>query len=170
MEPQSPTSQSCCEELIRKYTHSLPWPQPTAAACNRWWKTEEPREGLRRSDGESWSITMMGGCQWRHRARRFQGGKSGQLCHLLKRSGQKWTENCPLDLAIRRSLVPLTRALWMECWGWKPGSKGSAVKAGIQVAWLPAPASLPRCQELLLSENSRFKSCLQNTHLESGKE
>lgn len=51
-----------------------------------------------------------------------------------ERSGQKWTEKCPLALAIRRSLVPLTRALRMERWGWKPGSRGSAVKTRIQAA------------------------------------
>lgn len=28
-----------------------------------------------------------------------------------ERSGQKWTEKCPLYLAVRRTLVPLTRAL-----------------------------------------------------------
>ena len=59
-----------------------------------------------------------------------------------ERSGQKWTENCPLDLAIRRSLVPLTRALSVECWGWEPGSRGSAVKTRIQVAWLPTDSSV----------------------------
>lgn len=54
-----------------------------------------------------------------------------------ERSGPKWTAKCPLDLAIRRSLVPLTRALRVECWGWEPGSRGSAVKTRIQAAWPP---------------------------------
>ena len=38
-----------------------------------------------------------------------------------ERSGQKWTEKCPLDLAIRRSLVPLTRAVSALWWSWRPG-------------------------------------------------
>lgn len=70
VEPLSPSSQNCCETFIRKDSESPAWLQHTAAAGSHWWKREGP---------------WMGWCCWRHRARGFQGGKSGQLCHLLKR-------------------------------------------------------------------------------------
>ena len=148
------------------------WCEHTAAAGSHWWKREGPREGLRGSWRAKLKYNQDGVVLLKAQGERISRRKEWAIMSSAEeRSGQKWTEKCPLDLAIRRSLVPLTRALWMECWGWKPGNTGSAVKTGIQVAWLPTSASFLLCQELLHSENSCFlKSCLKNTHSESSKE
>lgn len=140
-EPVSTPSQSCCEELIRKCPQNPTWPQPTAAAPSHWcrreaWRVSEEWRGKPEDNQDG-----MG--SWKAQSKRVSRRKEWAIMSSAEeRSGQKWTTKCPLDLAIRRSLVPLTRALGVECWGWEPGSGGSAVKTRIQVAWLPTNISV----------------------------